>query len=396
MKTLLDNQIRAINKLKKYKVGALFMDPGTGKTRIAYELIKSVTKIDYCLWLTPFQTIDNLYNEINLLGGLDCDIFGIESLSNSDRIYFQVLNKLETSGKSFIVCDESLKIKNSSAIRTQRIIKLSEKAEYKLILNGTPLSRNLLDMWSQMEFLSPKILKMSEVEFKNTFCEYVTITKRIGNRKLIKEFITKYHNVEYLYSIIEPFIFESRLSISPGKQYININYELTPEEIVNHNMLKEKFLDDELMEIRNNNIFLEITAKLQHNYSLSPEKIEIVKKIIQEKGKENILIFARFINTQEQLKKIFPVKIVSWQKHSFGLNLQQFSHVIFFDKVWDYALRDQAEHRIYRIGQKEDCFFYDLTGNVGLEDMMNRNIWAKGDMLNAFKKKSIKELQNEL
>lgn len=34
-----------------------------------------------------------------------------------------------------------------------------------------------------MEFLSPLILNMSDAEFKNTFCDYTTITKRFGSHK---------------------------------------------------------------------------------------------------------------------------------------------------------------------------------------------------------------------
>jgi hypothetical protein len=35
--SLFDNQIAAIEKLSRLKVGALFMEPGTGKTRTARE-----------------------------------------------------------------------------------------------------------------------------------------------------------------------------------------------------------------------------------------------------------------------------------------------------------------------------------------------------------------------
>lgn len=62
--TLLDNQQLALEKLQQYKVGALFMKPGAGKTRVACELIKNV-RPDYVLWLTPFQTKDNLAKEIS-------------------------------------------------------------------------------------------------------------------------------------------------------------------------------------------------------------------------------------------------------------------------------------------------------------------------------------------
>src|SRR6056297_2619221 len=150
MKTLLDSQQKAYNKLKKLKVGALFMDPGTGKTYAAYKLIKSVKNIDYILWFTPYRTRENLKEEIVKCGGLDVDIVGIESLSNSDRLYLNLNSKLSKFLNPFIVVDESLKIKNKDANRTERIINLGRYADYKLVLNGTPLSKNLLDVWAQM------------------------------------------------------------------------------------------------------------------------------------------------------------------------------------------------------------------------------------------------------
>lgn len=84
--TLLDNQKQALIKLKKYKVGALFMKPGSGKTRVACELINDVNP-DYVLWITPFQTKENLEIEISKWGySFPQEIIGIESLSNSDRL----------------------------------------------------------------------------------------------------------------------------------------------------------------------------------------------------------------------------------------------------------------------------------------------------------------------
>jgi len=395
---LLTHQNKAINKLQRYKVGALFMEPGTGKTLTAYKLIEPL-KSDYILWFTPFQTKTNLFAELSKIGADTSviDIQGIESLSNSDRLYFDLINRLDNAKLPVIVVDESLKIKNWEAKRTKRIINIGSKSEYKLILNGTPLSRNLLDLWAQMEFLSPKILNMNLAEFKNTFVEYITITKRIGYKSLTKEFINKYHNIDYLYQLIKPYVFEAELELDTHKQYIDLSYSLTDEELKEHQIIKEKYLDDERMELRNNNIFLEITQKLQHNYSQSPEKFEIVKNILRNNPKNSVLIYAKYIDTQYALKKAFPeVPVLSWQKHAFGLNLQQYNRIIFFDKVWDYALRDQAEHRVYRLGQTTDVVFYDLTGNVGLEELINKNISKKQSLLQYFKKHSVKELMQKL
>lgn len=398
MQTFLDNQIKAIDKLNAVKCGALFMEAGTGKTRSALELIKN-TDADYVLWFTPFQTKENLQAEINKWGGLDCDIVGIESIQNSDRIYLEYHSKVEKAKKAFIVCDESLKIKNANANRTQRLLQLAEKSAYRIILNGTPLSRNLLDLWSQMEFLSPKILKMGLAEFKNTFCEYIKVTYHSQGfgRSYSKEFIKKYHNIDYLYSLIEPFIFESKLSLSIGQQHIDIDYSLTDEEKTQHDKLKEKYLDNEYLLAMNNNIFLEITQKMQHNYSLSPSKFEIVDKLLSEIDKSKVLIYAKYIDTQEALAKHYKdVRIMSLQKHSYGLNLQDYNAIVFWDKTWDYAQREQIERRIFRTGQISNCVYYDLTGNVGIESMINQNIERKRNLLDVFAGMSVEQLRKEL
>ena len=335
----------------------------------------------------------NLREEIDKWGGLNCDIIGIESIQSSDRIYLDIYNKVKNN-KSFIVCDESLKIKNGDAKRTKRLLYLSSLCEYRLILNGTPLSRNLLDLWSQMQFLSPLILKMNFTEFKNTFCEYVEI-KHKG--RVFKEFIKRYHNVEFLYKSIEPFIFESKLSLSIGQQHINIEYKLSEEEKAGHNLLKEKYLNDEYLMKHNNNVFLKITQKMQHNYSLSSEKFKIVDEIIKDNDKSKVLIYAKYIETQSVLCEYYKdVRIMSLQKHSFGLNLQDYNIIIFWDKTWDYAIREQIERRIYRTGQKSECVYYDLTGDVGLEKLINENIEKKRDLLEMFKKISINKLKEVL
>lgn len=397
MKPLLDNQNRAVDKLSKLKVGALFMEAGTGKTGAAIELIRSVTDVDYVLWLTPFQTKDNLRDEILKRGGLDCDIVGIETLSNSDRVYIDLTKKIKRSNTSFIVCDESLKIKNSSSKRTDRVTVLGKIADYKLILNGTPVSRNLLDLWPQMNFLSPLILNMNETEFKNTFCEYTTMTKRIGNRHITREWINKYHNVDYLYSLIEPYVFDAKLDLDKRRHYVNIDFDLTEDEKKNHDYIKNDLLNDDALIARNNNIFLELTSKLSHNYCCSPEKFDVVKTILSENDNSKVIIFTRFIDSRHQITKKFPnVKVLSIQSHSFGLNLQWYNRVIFWDKVWDYALRDQAEHRTYRTGQEYDCVYYDLTANCGLDRMINENIRKKQSLLEYFKNKSVKQLLETL
>lgn len=53
---LTEKQKNALERFKKLKVGALFMRQGTGKTRVAMELV-NYNKPDYLLYLTPYSTI---------------------------------------------------------------------------------------------------------------------------------------------------------------------------------------------------------------------------------------------------------------------------------------------------------------------------------------------------
>jgi SNF2 family DNA or RNA helicase len=398
MTALLDNQLNAISKLQKLKVGALFMEPGTGKTRSAFEIIKSIPGNPYILWLTPFLTKQNLQAELTKWGGLDCEIIGIETISSSDRTYLQLFRKLEVAWNSVVIVDESLKIKNWDAKRTRRIIELGKIAEYRLVLNGTPISRNLLDAWAQFEFLSPKILNMGQAEYKNTFCEYTRITKRFGgNKTYTKEYINKYHNVDYLYSLIQPYVFECDLSLEIGKQYIDIDFKIEAAIMKEYQMLKEKYLDNEKLQMMNNNIFLELTMKMQHLYTNAEQKFEILDRFIKENNPQKILIYRKYLDAEEAIKKRYPnIRVLSIQSEAFGLNLQAYDTIIMWDKVWDYALVKQMEHRIWRTGQTNVCRFINLNGNVGLEQLIINNINKKQNLLDYFKTKALKEAIEEL
>ena len=238
---------------------------------------------------------------------------------------------------------------------------------------------------------------MDMAEYKNTFCEYTTIKKRFGNSWRTKEFITKYHNVDYLYSIIAPYVYECDLELEIGKQYIDLSYSLSTEDAEEYKKLKEKYLDDETLQWKNNNIFLELTQKMQHLYCNTEEKFEVLGTFLKDADKSKVIIYRKFIDSETELKKRFPdIKICSIQSHAYGLNLQEYDTIIGWDKVWDYALVKQRDHRIFRTGQKNDCRFVSMTGNVNLESLMDSNIDKKGKLLSYFKSHGFKKLAEQL
>jgi hypothetical protein len=404
--SLFNYQEDAIAHLKEWKVGALFMEAGTGKTRVALELANSVDNVDLILWVGPLSTIrrndgTSVIDEIKKWGGFkNCNnvmYCGVESISQSDRIFMEVLNAVTSHSSPFIIIDESLKIKNSNAKRTKRLIQIGNKAKYKLILNGTPITKNILDMWAQITFLSPKILNMTLIQYKNTFCNYTTITKSNGIWSRKEEFITGYENLDYLYSLIHSYVYQCDLHLNITQNFHVYNYVIDELAKKDYNEIKETFLNDETLELKNNNIFLEMTQKMQHSYCIVQDKFRAVNEIISISGESNTIIFCKYVISREECERRYPKALVlSYQKESLGLNLQAYNSTIYFDKIWDLALRIQSGRRTFRTGQDLNCQYYDLTGDIGLEKLIDLNIKKKVSMTEYFKKVSRKELEEAL
>ena len=402
--SLTSSQSDARAHLSGWKVGALFMEAGTGKTRVAVEIVRR-SPCDACFWIGPLNTIRtrdgvaSVCDEVEKWGGMGIptSYIGIESLQASDRIWLELMESVQACRNPFVVVDESLKIKNAEAKRTRRLLQLGEVVQYKLILNGTPLSRNLMDLWAQMQFLSPLILNMTANQYKNTFCEYTKIKKQIGRRWYCKEFITGYENVDYLYSLIRQYVFKCDLHLNISQNYQTVRYKIDEESLDAYNELKSFYLSDETLEWKNNNIFIEMTQKMQHAYCCCPSKVEAVRKILKEVPEDQCLIFCKYIDSLALCEKEFPKsKVLSYQKDALGLNLQKYRYTIYFDKIWDYALRIQSGHRTFRTGQEYDCLYLDLTGDVGLELMIDRNIQKKIGLTEYFKIKTKEDIAKEL
>lgn len=379
MRLLSDDQQKAIEKLNRLKVGALFMGCGTGKTQTAISLINSVPGCDLVLWIAPLRTIENLKSEIQKCDSIyPVTFYGIESIGQSNRTFLEVLNLVKNKTRVFIVVDESLKIKNLHAKRTQRLIQIGNYCEYKLILNGTPVTKNILDIYPQMLFLSPKILDKNFYKFRDDYCCYRQ--KKINGR-IVQTFITGYANVEHLLSIIEPYVYECSLDLPLSRHYRVKRWEFTDTEAEEYYHLKMHLIDIMGNEYRSNEM-LGLFQKLQHSYCLSENKIRALDGEIDDRT----IIYCKFRQSVEELEKLYPeAKILTYGKNSFGLNLQNYSKIIYFDKTFDYAFREQSEARIYRTGQQNTCEYLDITGNIGLERLIDECIARKTGLVETFK-----------
>src|SRR5690606_14276085 len=68
-----------------------------------------------------------------------------------------------------IIADESHRIKTPSAQQSKAMGRLGQVAAYRLMLTGTPVTQNPLDIWSQYRFLDPSIFGRSFYAFRNRY-----------------------------------------------------------------------------------------------------------------------------------------------------------------------------------------------------------------------------------
>lgn len=406
---LLTHQSTAKTKLLPNKVGALFMKMGTGKTRVSVDLVNAVPDVDLVVWIGPLRTIKPLHStikpiseEISKWGGFNCQnvvYIGIETIQSSDRQYLQLYNKIQQAWRCFLIVDESITIKNMDAKRTSRLIDLGKMVEYKLILNGEPITKNLLDLYSQINFLSPRILNMGLAEFKSTYCCTTKITKHFGTsfKAYTKEFITGYENIDHLYSLIGEYVFECDLELNLERFFTEMRYTLDEESEVEYTRLKEKYLDNEKLMMMNNNIFLEMTQKMQHGYCITESKFDCVSEWFKTYSEDKSIIFCKYIASAQECKKRYPkATVLNYQSGCYSYNLQHLPYMVMFDKTFDWGKRVQGLARNFRTGSNGDYRVLDLTGNVGLEKLINDNNQKKLSTAEYLKTISIKKLKEIL
>lgn len=390
----MNDQEKAFRKFSRLKCGALFMSMGTGKTKVALELAQykyNQNKVDYILYIAPASALrsGNIERERERwTPQLPVKYATCEGFGASDRIYLETLEEVKNH-KVFCICDESLLIKNVKAKRTKRIIDIGKHCEYRLILNGTPMTKNILDLWTQMEFLSPKILNMTYREYKDTFCEYYVKAKRPRDKGRIK----RQTNIPYLISLIEPYIYQAELDIEPAKVFhaaeytVNkLDYEIYKDELFS------KYFDGEDLN------FYAFSVCLQKYYTGTEEHHEAIKDLIDSIDGQ-VIVFVKFLdnipegaeryvggNKGDTLDRFrngeFKTLYITYGCGAFSLNLQFCKNIIFADHDWDYAKRIQAEGRIYRIDTEDDVHYYDIIcGNSGLENKIQKCLGKKTSLL---------------
>jgi len=317
------------------------------------------------------------------------------------RLDIEILSKYSFH---YIILDESQAIKNPASIISKSVRLLW--ADHRLILTGTPVENNTMDLWTQMTFINPGLLG-SERFFRKNF--QFPIEKKNDEEKIRK-----------LYGLIKPFILrrnKSQVATDLPEKIESIEYcEMTPEQEKQYeetksyyrNMLLEQMTQDALPQFHM--LVLEGLTKLRQianhpvlteaSYSDDSGKFNNVINKIETVLSENhkILIFSQYIkhlqlfrtyldeqnirfayldgstrDRQQQVEQFqedpdTKVFLISIKAGGQGLNLTAAEYVFILDPWWNPAVEAQAIDRAHRIGQKQTVFTYKFISRDTVEE----------------------------
>ena len=269
------HQLDALKISCNREVYALFMEMGTGKTKVLIDnmsMLYDNGKIDSALIIAPKGVMGTWFKQeipLHLANHVENKAVLWQSLINKEQqkkldslfatdedLHILIMNveafsttkgtsfasKFLLSHKTLMVIDESTTIKNPKAKRTKSILKLSRMAKYRRILTGSPVTKNPLDLYSQCEFLDPYCLDFqSYYAFRNRYAEMKTAN--FYGRSV--QIVSKFRHLDELSEKLKPFSYrvlkEDCLDLPP-KTFMRRQIELSDEQKKVYKQMKQMAL----------------------------------------------------------------------------------------------------------------------------------------------------------
>lgn len=277
-----------------------------------------------------------------------------------------------------VILDEAQKIKNSNSQTTLACNLIQKKSAW--VLTGTPLENNESDIVTLFSFLKRKTIKkgMGLLDIKNIIAPYML-------RRLKKEVLTE------LPELIEQDFFIN-LSAEQQKEYdmvFDSRREKNPLEVITalkkicnfSENLKSSKLD------RLQDVLEELDQKNEKSIVFS-QYVKTLEKIDSSLNADNVFLYHGGYNKKEKDDilhnfKNYPgsaVLLMSLQAGSVGLNLQEASTVILFDRWWNPAVENQAIARAHRMGRTEPVHAIKFIIQNTIEERINQLLQEKSDI----------------
>jgi SNF2 family DNA or RNA helicase len=317
----------------------------------------------------------------------------------SDIKYFKAIDF------SCVILDEGQAIKNPDAKRYKMVRLL--QAQQRIVLTGTPIENNTLDIFSLLTFCNPGIfgtLKSFRDHFAYPIDKFQDSQRVRELQQKIRPYLLRRTKKQVAKELPEKTEMVIYCEMDHEQKRV---YDVYKEELKNY-LLKQRTLDDG----ENSLHVLQALTKLRQicnspallndrgvSYGDQSAKISVLLEQIEEKiGAHKILVFSQFVtmldlvktaliergiafsyltgqtkNRQEAVdsfqndssKRVF---LISLKAGGMGLNLTEADYVYLIDPWWNPAVENQAIDRAYRIGQTKHVVAIRLITPNSIEE----------------------------
>ena len=337
-----------------------------------------------------------------------------------------IFEALQDYDADLVVCDESQRIKTHDAKQSKAMHRLGDMAKYKLILSGTPVQNNAIDIWSQYRFLDRTVFGDSYYAFRGRYAVMGGFNnKQIVGYKDLDGLIKKEHSIAFRITKEE--------AVDLPEQTFEVRYIEMPAK---ERKLYEKIRKDSITELESGGKVTAATVltKLLRLQQLAggflvkdgadkPEKVstaklDALKDIIIDyvvEGGRKLVVFARFIPEVDAIlklaEKILPknrkaVALYGGIKKNerggivgqfqtdpdtvlfvgqidtagTGITLTAADTCVYYSKNFNYATYEQSLSRIHRIGQVNRCTYIDLVVGDSVDEKINIALMKKENL----------------
>lgn len=337
-----------------------------------------------------------------------------------------ILEKIEAWDPDLIIADESQRIKTHNAEQSEAMHRLGARARYKLILSGTPVQNQAVDLFSQYKFLDASVFGDNFYQFRNRYCVMGGFNnKQIIRYKDMDELIQKQCSISYRVTKEEALdlpeqTFETRYIVLDKKQretYDRIRRD-SFAELESGGQITATTVLTKLLRLQQYTGGFLVADDASRPEQVSDAKVraleDIVRDYVIETGKK-LVVFARFrpelsaieamlqkngvkygliygdVKLEERggIVKDFQenpatkVMVCQTQTAGLGITLTAADTSVFYSLDYNLANYLQALARIHRIGQRMPVTYIHLVCKDTIDETVLRALAKKEDLAKA-------------
>lgn len=322
-----------------------------------------------------------------------------------------------------VIADESQRIKTHDAQQSKAMHRLGDIAKYKLILSGTPVQNNAIDIFSQYRFLDPTVFGMNYYAFRGRYAIMGGFSNRqIVGYKDLDELIRKEHSIAYRVTKEEAldlpeqtFITRNiRMDTKDKNLYDQIRKnsfaelesggQITAPTVLTKLLRLQQFTGGFIQTDDGNKPELVFRGKLNaledilDDYVIDAGKklvvfcrfrpeIDLIQKLLEKKKIKYCSIYGDIkIDDRGVIVKEFQnnpdVKVFLAQIDTAGLGitLTAADTCVYYSVNFNYAAYSQSLARIHRIGQRNRCTYIHLVVEKTIDETVLKALAKKEDL----------------